>query len=113
MVNIKDIRPGNLIVHKDVGVCLIIKVIKSNDSPYKSIIKACDADDSIYEGPCEDWYYLWANSGPFKKCSQSKNTKDKKRGKSKCDNDLHNNIDTDADKDNNPDENGNDFKIPL
>ncbi|MEF9932025.1 MAG: hypothetical protein RSC28_05595 [Bacteroidales bacterium] len=61
MVNVREVRTGNLIVHKDVGVCLVVGIVKNSRNPSKSIISACDVDDSIYEGPCSDWFNLWAS----------------------------------------------------
>lgn len=62
MVNIKDVRPGNLLVHKKIGVALVIKVDRDLENPELSVIHGCDYDDSIYSGPCEDWYYLWVSA---------------------------------------------------
>ncbi len=59
MVNIHDIRPGNLLIHKKVGVTLVVKVEKNQEDPDKSIIYGMDYDDQIYSGPCEDWFYFW------------------------------------------------------
>lgn len=60
MVHIKDVRIGNLLIHKEIGISLVIKIDKSplNQSP--PIIYAIDQDDTIYSGPCEDWFYFWS-----------------------------------------------------
>lgn len=61
MVNIKDVRVGNLLIHKDVGVCIVVGARINKRYPDKSIIQGGDYDDSVYTGYCEDWFYLWAN----------------------------------------------------
>jgi hypothetical protein len=61
MVNIKDVRAGNLLIHKDVGVCLVVGMKANTRYPDRSIVQGCDNDESIYSGPCEDWFYLWTD----------------------------------------------------
>lgn len=61
MVNIEDISPGNLLIHKDVGLTIVVNIEFNAKEPEKSIIHGADYDDTIYSGPCEDWFYLWAS----------------------------------------------------
>lgn len=59
MVHIKNVREGNLLIHKEIGVTLVVKIKKNPEDHSKSIIYGIDYDNKIYSGPCEDWFYIW------------------------------------------------------
>lgn len=60
MVQIKDVRVGNLLIHKEVGISLVVKIDKHPQNHPHPIIYGKDQDNKIYSGPCEDWFYFWS-----------------------------------------------------
>lgn len=66
MVRIQDVRVGNLLIHKEFGVALVVKIEKDLQHSALSIIYGMDQDDHVYSGPCEDWFYFWSRPPLYK-----------------------------------------------
>lgn len=61
MVKPGNIKVGDLIIHKDHGVCHVIDVFENLYDPRESVIKACSNEDKVLKCPCNEWFHIWLN----------------------------------------------------